>query len=141
MARSTHHAAPAPHAEREIESELERGPVIFAQWSGVLGGPTVFLLGQGLLYAGVPGACRMGTGARAALHVGAAVTLLLAAAVVWVAWREWRRVGGGWPRDEGGPPARSRLLGIMGLLLAGFFMVLSLWQWVPLFVFSPCHGS
>jgi hypothetical protein len=56
-----------------------------------------------------------------------------------IAWRSWNEVGRVWPDGEAGPLERSRLLGSMGVLLAGFCALVILAQWTAVFLLDPCQ--
>lgn len=101
-------------------------------WFGVLGGA----LAWGLRFAGsyllVPVACREGTWM---LHVVALAAIVVAVAAGLVSWRAYRRG----PQDEAVDVRQRRLvLGLVGVLLSGFFTVVTLFESVANFVIDPC---
>ena len=84
------------------------------QWAGVLVPPLAMLTNVSLGFALVPWSCSAKS--RLLLHSEIALLVLISVASGVIAHREWRRHGGGGEADEqGGPAARSRLLGIFGM--------------------------
>jgi hypothetical protein len=106
-------------------------------WTGVLGPAAVWSLQMlvGYAVARFSHAHRWLTG----LHHGVSLIGVAAAlACAWVAWREWRRIGGGEPRgSEPDVPGRSRFLAALGILSSLFFTVVIIAQWVPTFFLDP----
>ena len=121
---------------RETTEELKEPRAIAALWFAMLAGPAAWMLGLNLDYALVRVACARHT--TLPLHGVTLATLALAAAGGWVAWREWRRVGGGWPGEAWGPEARSRFMAVMGMLAAAFFGLVIVAQWVSKLFLNPC---
>src|ERR1700750_3121564 len=79
-------------------------------WFGMMGAPLAWALGFGTDYGLVRMACaRQNT---LPLHLVALVELAVVAAAGVVAYREWRRAGGGETTDGGGPIPRSRFMGM-----------------------------
>jgi hypothetical protein len=66
------------------------------------------------------------------------VATALAVAATLLAWREWRRLGGGESRgSEPGVAGRSRFLALLGVVTSGLFAVVIVAQWVPVFFIDP----
>ena len=129
-----------PTAEhREETGRFRTGRGILSLWTGLAAGPLLALSSQLALYAATPVACLGGN--VVALHVVGAVTVLLAAAASWLAWTHWRRMGRGWPGEEGGVAGRSRFLAALGTASSAFFALVVLAMWAPVFVMSPCQGG
>lgn len=102
-------------------------------WFGVLGGALAWGLRFAASYLLVPVACREGTWM---LHVVTVAALVMAGAAGVVAWRSFRR-------DPDGPEAedvrqRRVVLGLVGVLLSGFFAVVTLFESVANLVLDPC---
>jgi hypothetical protein len=111
---------------------------ILALCFAVLAGPLAWALGLNVGYALVLPACARG--AVLPLHLVSVATLLLAAAGGLVAWREWRRIGGGTPDEAGGTIARSRFMAVLGLLASAFFSLVIVAQWIASLTLDPCMG-
>jgi nicotinamide riboside transporter PnuC len=111
---------------------------IAALWFAVLAGPLAWMLGLNAEYSLVRVACAKDS--MLYLHAVSLLTLLLALAGGWVAWREWKRSGGEWPGEEGGTIPRSRFMAALGLLASALFSLTILAQWVASFFLNPCMG-
>lgn len=72
------------------------------------------------------------------LHLVTLATLALAVAGGLVAWRDWRRSGGEWPGEEGSVLARSRFMGVLGLLTSAFFALVIVAEWAAKLFLDPC---
>jgi nicotinamide riboside transporter PnuC len=107
-----------------------------ALWFGVLAGPLAWMLGLNAGYSLVRVACAKQN--MLYLHAVSLLTLLLALAGGWVAWREWKRTGREWPGEEPGAIPRSRFMVALGLLASGLFSLVILAQWTASFFFNPC---
>jgi hypothetical protein len=90
-----------------------------------------------LAYMEVRHACHKES--TAIFHLESAATLLLALIGGAVAYRAWAAAGGTGPAGDGDHDARSRFLGMVGLLLGGFFALAIVAQWLPVFFLSPCQ--
>ncbi|MDB5296477.1 MAG: hypothetical protein JWO31_2460 [Phycisphaerales bacterium] len=123
---------------------VERGPGFSPHWRrtltlwlGMLAPPAAWALQLQAVYVMVPLACQ--THHRWPLHLTTAGLLGLALAGGWLAWRDWRAVGGGWPRDaESGPGGRARFLAVGGMGLSALFSLVIAGQWVYVFAINPC---
>jgi hypothetical protein len=112
-------------------------PHALRQLAAFICGPVAVLASMQLKYVFVPWACSHGT--TALLQAITFGGVLVAAASLALAYREWRLVGGGWPDDEGGWRGRTRFLAMLALLLSGASMIVILAQWVPELLLSPCQ--
>lgn len=108
---------------------------LLSLWGGVMLAPAAFLLNLQITYAVVTLNC---SDAEPWLHLSSLATLLLALGGGWLAWREWRRTGEGWPGDGEGAVPRSRFLAVLGLLSSSLFALVILAQWLPVLVLGPC---
>lgn len=146
-----------PHATVRVQGpEREALPAPrLALWLGFLAGPVAFAANHQVSYMLVPWACvtaRYGI-MQLPSFVAAAVTL----AGTVLSWRIWRRAGGrgladvaadvdgapvgGTHGDAGGADARTRFLGLVGVLSGlGFFLVV-LAQWIPSLLLGPCQRA
>lgn len=126
-------------AERAASSEHFREPAGIAMlWFAVLAGPVAWTIGLNLDYSLVRVACVRET--MLLLHLVTLVTLALAAAGGWVAWREWGRAGAELPGEEGGTLPRSRFMSVLGLLGSAFFALVIVAQWIGKLFLNPCMG-
>jgi hypothetical protein len=114
---------------------LERHAAL--QLIALAAGPSVVLAGMLLKAVLVPWSCRHGS--VAILHAVSAVSVTLAFASAWLAAREWRRAGGGWPDHGGGRRGRSRFLAVQGMLLSLVAALVMAAQWIPDLILSPCQ--
>lgn len=120
-------------------AERLRGPRGAALlWAAVLAGPLAWLLAFNLQYALVRVACTGGT--TLPLHVVALVALVLTAAGVWMAWTEWRRIGGGPDPEGAGTAPRARFMCVLGMLAGALFGLAILAQWLGTLFLNPCMG-
>jgi hypothetical protein len=92
-----------------------------ALWTGVLGGPIIWLTSFEANFALAPWACEFKN--KAALFLVTIVALILVAASGWLAWREWNSVGKVWPGEEGGALGRERIMAGAGLLTSAMFFL------------------
>ncbi len=126
--------------EGEVRSERpETGaPGGALQWAGVLLPPLAMLTNVSLGFALVPWSCSAKS--RLLLHGEIAVLVLISVASGIVAHHEWRYHGGGGEADSsGGPAARSRLLGVMGMGSSALFTLILLGQWLANAFLTPCN--
>lgn len=108
-------------------------------WFALLAGPLAWMLGLNAQYSLVRVACAKDN--MLYLHAVSVLTLLLALAGGWVAWREWKLTGRHGPDEEaGGTLARSRFMVGLALLASALFGVAILAQWVANFFLNPCMG-
>jgi hypothetical protein len=110
---------------------------LLSLWAGVLLAPLAFLLNLQVTYMLVALEC---DNATPWLHASSLLMLLLALGGGWLAWRDWRRTGGGRPGDGGGVVPRSRFLAVMGLMTSALFALIILMQWVAVLLLQPCRG-
>lgn len=115
---------------------FDRGRGIAALWFGMLAGPAAWFLHLNVSYALVRYICL--NGGRWLLHLTTGVTLVLAAAGVWVAWRSWKRMGEPAVTRGPGTLGRSRFMALGGLGLSAFFLAIILLGWLPGLVLDPC---
>jgi hypothetical protein len=104
---------------------------------GFLLAPFAFLLNLQISYMLVPWACS--SGQIFWLHIAAFGSLLLAALGALTAWRNWQKAGREWQSEGGNATARSRFMGIVGLLMSGLFSLIILAQWIANLIIDPCQ--
>ena len=108
------------------------------QWYGVLVPPLAMLVNLSLGFALVPWSCSANN--RALLHGEIALLVLLSLSGGLMAHRQWRRHGGGGEVDDaGGPAARSRFLGVLGMASSALFTLILLAQWLANAYLTPCN--
>ena len=107
-----------------------------ALWTAVLLGPFVFLLNLQINYVMVDWACSSGT--EWSLHLVHAASVAVAAASAVASWSFWKRAGGSWPDSAGGSAARTRLLGVVGVLSGALFAVSIAAQWLTVIIEGAC---
>jgi len=108
-----------------------------ALWTGVLGGPIVWLLSFEANFALAPWACTFD--AKLALYIVSVVALVLAAASGLLAWRQWKELGQEWPGEGDGALPRSRIMAIGGVLLSAMFFLVILAQALPEIILGACQ--
>lgn len=128
---------PMADSTGEIRHFRARGGIA-ALWFALLAGPLAWMLGLNAQYGLVRVACAKQD--MLYLHAVSLLTLALALAGGWVAWREWRRAGAEPPGEEGGTIPRSRFLSALGLLASALFTLTILAQWIASFFLDPCMG-
>ncbi len=111
-----------------------------AQWYGVLIPPLAMLTNLSLGFALVAWSCAAHH--RVLLHVEIALLVVISLSGGFVAHREWKRFGGGGEADDtGGPAARARFLGALGMGSSALFTLILLGQWLANAYLAPCVGS
>lgn len=125
------------HEARERE-RLRRPRGVLALWFAVLAGPLAWMLGLNAQYGLVRVACARGS--MLYLHAVTVLTLALALAGVWTAWREWRRTGREWPDERLGVIPRSRFMAVLGVLAGALFSLAIVCQWLANLFLNPCMG-
>ncbi|MDB4908534.1 MAG: uncharacterized protein JWO05_3318 [Gemmatimonadetes bacterium] len=99
-------------------------------------GPVCVLFEEMANYALVPHGCRNGTTVWMHLVLASLTAIILVSGGT--AIRDWRRIGGGEPSEEGGVAGRTRFAAVVGMVSAAFFLVVMIAQWLPLFYLDPC---
>ena len=117
-------------------SGLDSGRSIALQWFGLLMPAAAWLLNLEFGYSLAHAACH-GSG-MAPVHAASIAALALAALGGAAALVTWRRSGSTWPDDLPGVEQRSRMLGVLGVGAAVFFLFTILTQWIAAFVLNPC---
>lgn len=111
---------------------------LLALWFALLAGPIAWMLGLNAQYSLVRVACAKGN--MLYLHAVTVLTLALALAGVWMAWREWHRAGRAWPDEHAGILPRSRFMAMLGLLAGVLFSLAIVSQWLANVFLNPCMG-
>ncbi len=121
---------------RDAPAYFDRREGIVTLWFGFLAGPAAWFLHLNISYSLVRLICVRG--GFWLLHLTTLVTLVLAAAGVWVAWRSWQRLGEPEVTKGSGTLGRSRFMALGGITLSGFFLLTILVAWIPDFLLDPC---
>jgi hypothetical protein len=122
----------APHAADAEGTPGSVAPLLF----GILGPPAFWAVRLGASYTLVPYACWRGW---MALLNGVTVLMLIgcvAAGVV--AWRAWRDSGGPAQVEIGGAQVRRRFMGLLGMLISGFFGLVIVAEGLANLMIDPC---
>jgi hypothetical protein len=119
------------------EKEFNKAGCILSLWTGMLAAPFAFLLNLQISYMLVPWVCV--TGQLFWLHLAGALTLLLALAGGFLAWRNWKKSGQEWRSHERSVESRSRFMAILGLMMSGLFSLIILAQWIANLIIGPCQ--
>jgi len=109
---------------------------LIALWTGMLGGPIVWLAYLEAAYALTPSACVAGN-----KHVLALVTLaafVATAAIVFLSWRAWRASGAETATEHGDIIGRSRFMALSGLGLSTLSALLVIASAIPIAVLGAC---
>ncbi len=110
-----------------------RSPLL---WFGILGGMFAWIAHLGVSYALIPWICA--TGNEAAFHLLTLLLALTAAAATLVSGWIWRSAS---PPTLEDPGQLRRFLGLFGLFLSGFFLLLILVEGLPALLDpAPCEG-
>jgi hypothetical protein len=110
---------------------------IRALWAGLLLAPAAFFVNLELGYLLVRPSCPRDDALP--IHAVHAASLVLALTGLVIAWRSWQAEGTRWPDDEGGPPARTRLMAALGVALSALLVLTIVAQSIPTFVLDPCQ--
>lgn len=124
-------------AERDTIEFFSRWPGILRLALGLLLGPVAALTNQELIYLSDIWAC--GVHAWAAINVVPALCLVLCIGAGITSYNDWRRVGGGVEVEHGSPViTRTRFLAICGMATSAFAALVTIAQWLSVFMFGPC---
>lgn len=131
-------------AQDGARSDLDAAAEYFSRWPGILRlslglllGPLVVLTSQELIYLSGVWVC--GLHMSAVLHVIPILCLVMCIGAGVASYNDWRRVGGGVEEEHGSTViTRTRFLAIGGMGISGLSVLLTLAQWLAVFVFGPC---
>jgi len=107
-----------------------------SQWATVLVPPLAALGQETTNYILVAPSCLAGT--ELWLHLVSLAAFLVSISMVPIALGWWRRTGWRWPGESGGPPARTRLLGVLGAWSGIIFGLVIIAQWLAVVFLTPC---
>lgn len=123
----------------EATREFKEGAGPGRLWAGVLIGPMATLVQLQTNYALVLWAC--GAGRTWALHAVALASLLLCVFAGLLSLSSWRKTGAGWEDEGAGVLPRSRFMSVVGMFVSLMSALVTIAQWIAVFVYSPCQRS
>lgn len=122
--------------EQEAKDKSMRGRSV-ALWAGVIGAPLVWGIQLEVGYALPQWVCKHG--GVTTFHTITVICAALALVAGVLSWRDWRRAGGGSPeKTDGGPVARDRFLGVLGMLSSLLSIMLIIAQGFASVYFDAC---
>jgi hypothetical protein len=123
----------------ETTREFKEGAGPGRLWLSVLAPPLAALTQLQTNYALVLWAC--GSGQTWALHLVAALALVVALGSGLFAWRNWHETGASWDDDGAGVLPRSRFMAVVGMLVSAHSALVIIAQWIAVFIYSPCQRT
>lgn len=108
-----------------------------ALWTGLLAGPTVWLMSFEALFALNPWACIFQT--KLALYAVSLGAFVISGAAGLVAWNQWKILGSQLSAETGGALARSRMMAFGGIILSVFSCLIIVAQAIPELVLESCQ--
>lgn len=108
-----------------------------ALWTGLLGGPVVWLASFEARFALAPWACTFQN--KWALHAVAIAALMLCAGCALLSFQRWRALGEQQPSPDAGPLPRSTFLAILGIAISCGCGLIVIAQAIPEFVLGACE--
>jgi len=109
---------------------------LFALWTGIVGGPLVWLIILEFNYALAPAACRSGD--KSGLLIGTSVALVLSLIATFIAWRSWHAAGAVLATATADPVTRSRFMALAGLGLSALMTLLIFASFLPITLLGVC---
>ena len=106
-------------------------------WLGLLIAPLVFLLHLEVNYSLVTQLCQ--SAHKIAMHLVTLAAVLVSTVGGFIAWRNWQETGRKLPGEGGSIIEPSRLMSAVGVFISLLFIVILVAQWIPQFIFDPCH--
>ena len=121
--------------EANDTTELKSDATIGGLWAGVLVGPMAALIQLQVNYALVLWSCSHRS--TWPLHLVSILALLATIVAVLLPYRIWQRVR--IDEDGMGPPARAKLMAVVGILISILSSLLIIAQWIAVFIYDPCQ--
>lgn len=109
---------------------------LLALWTGMLGGPLIWLIVLEFNYAWAPAACR--TSDKSGLVIGTTLALVLSLIAALIAWRSWHAAGPVVTTAAGDPLTRGRFMALAGLGLSALMTLLILASFLPIAFLGVC---
>jgi len=125
------------HPEMEAAEYFARWPGLLRLSLGVLLAPTAVLANQELIYLSGVWVC--GLHMSAVLHIVPLLCLVVCIGAGVASYNDWKRVGGGVEEEHGSAViTRTRFLATCGMAASAISALLTIAQWLAIFVFGPC---
>jgi hypothetical protein len=105
-------------------------------WFGLLGPPIIWAIQFQTVYLTSEWACYAMD--HTWNHVASVVALVISSMAFWIAYSEWRALGGGTEDEHSDPDARRRFMAILGLMSGSLFTALIFATWLPTLTGVPC---
>ncbi len=121
--------------EANATTELKSDATLGELWAGVLVGPMAALMQLEVNYALVLWACSHHS--TWPLHLVSVLALLLTIVAGLLPFRLWQRLSVA--EDAEGPPARARLMALVGILISIVMSLVIIAQWLAVFINDPCE--
>jgi hypothetical protein len=109
---------------------------LFSQWSGILGGPVVWLIFLQVNYMLAPSACLSQN--KTMLGMVTLIALFGTLASAFTGWRGWHQTGATGDTEEGGAIGRSRFMALSGIGLSALFALVVLASAIPIIFLGAC---
>jgi hypothetical protein len=119
-----------------ISNDLRRPSELAAQWYGILGGAFAWAFDLTISYAINQHACS--TGKYYELLIVSLIAFGIALSSVLVAFRNYGISRAAAPETSDAPAGRTHFMGLLGLSLSIFFVLVIVAQSVPRFLLNPC---
>ena len=121
--------------QANVRAELKSNITIAELWAGVLVGPMAALIQLQVNYALVLWACSHHS--TSPLHIVSALALFLTIVAGLLSFQIWQGVS---VREDGpGPPARTKLMSFLGILISIMMSLVIIAQWLAVFIHDPCE--
>lgn len=108
-----------------------------ALWTGLLGGPIIWLCSFEARFALAPWACLFHN--KWALHGVFIAALLLCLSCAFISYREWKFFGEREPTAEAGAVPRANFMAILGVVVSCGCAMIVIAQAIPEFVLGACQ--
>jgi hypothetical protein len=118
-------------------TDLKAGAPAVELWFGLLLGPIAALGQLEANYALVLWVCR--SDQDWPLHLVSLAAVIVTVFAAFLSHLNWRRLGGSWDDDGAGAVPRARLMAAIGILLNSLMLLVIIAQWIPVFMYGPCH--
>ncbi len=105
-------------------------------WASWVLGPVAWALHLLGSYMLVPWVCA--TGHHWTLHMFTLLTLVVSLIGVWLAWRQWGKVGRHWPGGSDRRASRFRFMAVGGIILSALSALLIVAEGIPNFYLGAC---
>jgi hypothetical protein len=122
--------------KHKAETVTADPPRALRLWIGILLPPLVWAAQMQTIYLTSEWACYAKD--YSWNHAVSIASLVLSLVGIWVAYSEWKAVGGGTEDENSDQDTRRRFMSILGMLLGSLFTALIFAQWLPTAMGVPC---